>query len=227
MPLKTFATKDEISEDARAGAVETKDGKWVVAEDEDVSDLQTAAATERTKREAAEKLVKKLTGENTSLQAKVKTLESSEPEAQKQALKERYEAGRKDALEEVAPKLSELETLSTQNRSLTFGASLKKLLGDAKFLPDYIEDVVKLHGDEFDFEDGKVVVKGKPGQDPKKLVAEIAKKRGDWVQGTKATGGGAGGTTAPPPSGGSAGLTAEELLKNPGRAFEVANAGAR
>jgi hypothetical protein len=51
----------------------------------------------------------------------------------------------------------------------------------------------------------------------------LAKARPEWVEGTKAAGGGAGGDMSAGSKGPSM-LTADEILKNPGRAFEVANA---
>jgi len=220
MALKNYAKKDEIPTEQQAGAIELKDGTFAVVEPDDTSGLQSALDTERGKREAAEALVKKTAKELTAAEAARKAASHGLTAEQLQQI--RAEAS-KDAEDKLAAKEAELIAERTASRTKDIGGAFKTLAGEQKFLGTKLDDLFRLHGDEFDLtDDRKLMVKGKPGIDPKKHMETLAKSRPEWVEGTKAAGGGAAGTTTA--AAGASTLTAEEILKNPSRAFETANA---
>jgi hypothetical protein len=222
MPLKKFPKKDEIPADQQADAIELKDGSFAIVEPDDTSAMKSALETEKSKREAAELLVKKTAADLKKLEAEKKA--ESHGLTAEQLEKIRMEATA-DLTKQLADKEKELADVKTASRTKDIGAAFRTLAGEQKFLGTKLDDLFRLHGDEFDLtDDGKgLVVKGKVGVDPKKHMESLAKLRPEWVEGTKAGGGGAGGTTTGATNGAST-LTAEEILKNPGRAFEVANA---
>lgn len=219
MALKTYDTKDAVPEDQRESAIETKDGKFVVSEAEDTSGLTSALDTERTKREAAEKLQKKTADELKKAEAKVKAASHGLTDEQLASLRE-------DAVkEERAARVKaeeERDAERTGNRQRDLSGAFKSVAGDVKFLGNRLDDVFALHGSEFDLtDDRKLMVKGKPGIDPKKHMETIAKARPEWVQGTQAAGGGAAGVAA---TGTGATTSFEDTLKNPSQALAAARA---
>lgn len=218
LKLPTFDKKSDIPKGFE-DAYEEKDGKFVPIVEEDDSAERLADA--EAKRKAAEALTKKVEGELKKLQRKLDDAGHDIPPEKLAAI--RAEA-RKEVEEETAEKIAAGEKAALEVRTLKLDNRVKELAGAAGFLADKLPDVWKLHGDEFDLNDkGDVVVKAKPGLDPKKHVEALAKSRAEWVQGPKTSGGG-----APGGAGGAAKpgtLTAEDILKDPGAAFRAANAG--
>lgn len=216
MPLKLYDSKDTVPEELRDSAIETKDGKFAVVEDDDAA--SQALTAERTKREAAERTAKKAGDELKKLQSKQKAENAGLTEEQLQQL--RADA-RKEFEEEHADKLAAAESLAKELRGLKLDNAVKRMAGEAGFLAAKLDDLWKLHGDEFDLtDDGKPMVKGKPGVDPKKHIEALKKQRSEWVEGTKASGGGAGGPTNA--GGGTVAASADDILKNPGAALAAA-----
>jgi hypothetical protein len=214
MPFKVYATKDEIPSDQQGTALALADGKFAVDEPEDTSALTTAIEAERGKREAAEKLVKKQAADLAKADREKKAASHGLTDEQLQAIRAEASA---DLEKKLADKETELETERTANKSRIKAGEFKTLAADQKFVGKKLDDLFRLHGDEFDLtDDGKLMVKGKPGIDPKKHMETIAATRGEWVEGTKAAGGGAAGQTGSAATGT---LTAEDILANPARAF--------
>jgi hypothetical protein len=222
MALKPYKTKAEIPADQQANAIALLDGTFAVEEPDDTSALKSALDTEKSKREAAEALVKKTAADLKKLEADRKA--ETHGLTAEQLDKIRGEATA-DLTRQLAEKEAELTAVKTASRTKDIGAAFRSLAGEQKFLGTKLDDLFQLHGGEFDLtDDGKgLVVKGKVGLDPKKHMEALAKARPEWVEGTKAGGGGGGGTTLNGTNGPST-LTADEILKNPSRAFEVANA---
>jgi len=219
MALKKYATKDGIPAEQQAVAIELKDGTFAVEEPDDTSGLQTALDSERTKREAAEALAKKVAND-------LKRLEAERKAATHGLTAEELEKIRVEASAEAEGKLAakekELEAERTANRQKDIGSAFKSLAGDTKFLAAKLDDLFRLHGDEYDLtQDGKLMVKGKPGIDPKKHMEGLAKTRPEWVEGTKAAGGGAAGDMSA--SAVTAGLSVQDAMKNPTALFAAAN----
>jgi hypothetical protein len=157
MPLKTFATKAEIPAEQQANALELKDGKFAIVEPDDTSGLQSALDAERTKREAAEKLVKKTADDMKKLEADRKAASHGLTAEQLQQI--RAEAS-KELEEKLAAKEAELQSERTASRTKDIGAAFKTLAGETKFLSAKQEDLFRLHGDEFDLtDDRKLMVK--------------------------------------------------------------------
>jgi len=220
MKLPTFDKKADIPKGFE-DLYEEKDGKFVQKADDDGDDTATELAAERAKREAAEKLATKTANEMKKLERKIADQGHDIPAEKLAAI--RAEA-RKEVEEELAEKIAAGDKAAAEVRTLKLDNRVKELAGGAGFLADKLGDVWKLHGEEFDLNDkGEIVVKAKPGTDPKKYVEGLAKARPEWVAGPKTSGGGAlGGAGGAAKSGG---LTVEDLMKDPGAAFKAANAG--
>jgi hypothetical protein len=198
MTLPTFAKKDEIPKGFES-MYEEVEGKWHPKESDDASDLKAALKEEREKREAAEKLTKKVAKDLKDLETKAKAEAAGATEDQ---LKQLRADVRTELETEYADKLKAAERvpiLEAENRNLKLDGNVKKMAGDAGFLPTKLDDFWKLHGDEFDLTaDGKPMVKGKPGADPKKHIESLKAVRPEWVQGSQAGGGGAAGMQKKP-----------------------------
>jgi hypothetical protein len=207
MPEKT---PEEVAAEKAAEAAEK-----AAAE---VAALRAELDEEKTKRDAAEKLTRKSAAELQKLQTARKAADAGMTE---EKLKELREEAKAEVLAELKPQLDAAATLKAQNRALTLDAVQKAKALKLGILPAKIEDFWTLRGGEFDLtEDGKPMVKGKPGLDPDKHLAGLLKLNPEWVQGTKAGGGGAGGITA---TGGPTGITPEEAMRNPSQLFAAAN----
>jgi hypothetical protein len=193
MPTKTYATADEVPADLKDSAVETKDGKFLVFEEADTSELEAQITAEAEKRVAAEKLMRKTAAELQKLQTQRKAADAGMTE---EKLKELREEARQEVLDELKPQLDAAETLKAQNRALVLDADMKARALKAGVLPAKIDDWWALRGKDFDLtDDGKPMVKDKPGVDPDKHLATLLKRNPEWIVGTKASGSGAHGTT--------------------------------
>lgn len=189
MALPSFAKKDEIPKGFE-DEYEERDGKWVFTGLE-----KTAAqlADEKDKRKVAEKAAQKAADALRESEAKA---EASKAGVTDEVLKKIRDDAEKAAGEKYKPIVTEAETLKAENRTLKLDNVVKGMLADAHFLPERLDDAMRLHGAEFDLTaDGKPMVKAEPAKDIKKHIAAIAKARPEWVAGTRAAGGGAAGVT--------------------------------
>lgn len=194
MPIKTFAKLEEVPEAQRTDAIETKDGKFILSEETDTTDLETQVASEKEKREAAEGKMRKAAAELQKLQTARKAADAGMTEDK---LKELRAEARAEVEAELKPQLEEAAKLKATNRALTLDAVQKAKALKLGVLPTKIDDFWTLRGGEFDLtDDGKPMVKGKPGIDPDKHLASLLKLNPEWVQGTKASGSGSQGSTA-------------------------------
>jgi hypothetical protein len=210
MALPTFDKKDEIPKGFES-LYEEKDGKWHAKEkDDDASDLKDTLKKERDRADAAEKLTKKVTKELDALKNKQKANEAGLTDEELQKIRD---DARKEIEAELAPKLTKAEELEKENRTLKLDNAVQKMAGEAGFLSGKLGDYWKLYGDEFDLTaDGKPMVKGKPGVDPKKHIESHKALQPGWVQGTQAGGGGAAGIQQQPGKDGASALSPVERL---------------
>lgn len=210
MAFPAFDKQEDVPEAFRDD-YEERDGKW--RPKDEAAALKSALDEERSKRKAAEKATEKAAAELRDAQrdadAKGKGVTSEQLEALRADI-------RKDFETEHGAKFKRLEELEAENHSMKHGDVIKKHAGELKVLGDRLDDFVKLYGDQFALTtDGQLMVKDKPGVDPKKLVAELVKQQPGWVEGSKADGGGVGGDQT---GGGSpTGLTFEELMQDPSK----------
>jgi hypothetical protein len=182
----------------------------------DLAALRAEVEEANTKRDAAEKLMRKATAELQKVQTQRKAADAGMTE---EKLKELRAEARAEVEAELKPKLEENERLKGQNRALLLDADMKARGLKAGILPTKIDDWWKLRGSEYDLtDDGKPMVKGKPGLDPDKHLTTLLKLNPEWVAGTKAGGGGAEGGTK-----GATGVTDEDL-KHPERLIAAGNA---
>lgn len=220
MKLPTFDTQDDVPEPFRS-LYEERDGKWHPKPDDAAEQLAATLADEKAKREAAEKLATKTANELKKLQRKAEAGDHGLTDEQLTKLREDIRA---EVMEEVGPDLEKAKQALAENRTLKLDNQVKAMAAEAGFLPTKLNDLWKLKGDEFDLtDDGKPMVKGKPGTDPKKHIEAIAKSMPEWVQGTKASGGGGMGGAGN--KGASGGMDFDALVKNPRAALDMANAG--
>lgn len=160
----------------------------------DLAALRIEVEEANMKREAAEKLMRKATAELQKLQTARKATDAGMTE---EKLKELRAEARAEVEAELKPQLEEATKLKAQNRTLTLDAVQKAKALKLGILPEKVDDFWTLRGSEFDLtDDGKPMVKGKPGMDPDKHLAALVKKNPEWVAGTKAAGSGAAGVTA-------------------------------
>jgi hypothetical protein len=221
MALPTFKTKAEIPKGFEE-EYEEVEGEWHPIDH--TTKLSKALKDEREKREAAEGVARKAATEAAQLQARAQAAAAGMTDAE---LKKLYAQIEENIRKEYEPKLKEAETLGSENRTLKLTTVVKGMFRSAGALQNKLDDFWKLHGDEFDLtKDGKPMVIAEPGKDVAKHVAMIVKGRGEWAQGTRASGGGAG-TTQPtqvvPGSGVNGQVTFDDLVKNPASAVVQAN----
>lgn len=168
--------------------------------------------------------VEELLTENKTTRARLKTFDGLDVEAARQALTELTElksqkkaeaAGitaeqlnklradvRADLETEYAPFKTQAQTLASENRTLKLDNVVKGLMGKAGVRAERLDALYKLAADEFDLtEDGKPMVKSRPGKEVEKYVAEdLIKSYPEFFQGSGASGSGAsrtGAATAP------------------------------
>jgi hypothetical protein len=181
MPLETFDTPDAIPEDARANAIETKDGKFVVFREpptEDVSGLKK---------------------KNAELIASLKEAkQKADEEAKRRAEAELAKAGllehkQKWDAEILAPVSERLKALEQENRTLKLVGPIKDALHKAGAVDP--EAAWALEGHRFDLdEQGRPFIKDDPTADIAKWVStELPKARPYLFAATGASGGGAAG----------------------------------
>lgn len=213
--LKFYDTKDAVPEAMRESAVETKDGKFAVSEEEDTAPLRTKFEEAERKRDAAEKLAKKSAKELADLQAKGKF----DGDQLKQV---EDEVARRVA--EQTEKFADYDAKTAKVRELTLDAQVMGLYAAAGFKPERMGAVRKQFLDEYDIDDaGKAIVKGNKLADVKRQVEDHKKAFPEWVLPSGANGGGASGGGGGA-GGGNGGLTLEQVMANPGRAIEAGNA---
>jgi actin-related protein len=194
---------------------EERDGKWHPKVD-DGAELKKALKDERKERDAERKALEKKVAD---LETKQKAEKAGITDEQ---LKKLRDDVRSELEAEYKPKLEKAETVERENRALKLDHQVQRMAAEAGFLPEKLGDLWKLHGEDFDLtDDGKPMVKGKPGIDPKKHIETLKKARPEWVQGTKADGGGAAGQQK---KDGASGTLAEDVIKNPAAALQAAHA---
>lgn len=221
MALPTFEKREDIPQGFE-DEYEEQDGKWVPVDN--TAALQKALAEERDARKAADALARKAAKDAADAANKQAASAAGMTEGE---LKKLYDSIEATVRAEFDPKLSELEQVQNENRTLKLDSRVKALFTTHGAMSTKIDDLWKLHGDEFDLtSDGKPMVKAEPGKDVARHVQGILKSRIDWTVGTKAAGGGKTfQNTTPPGTGSPNGLSFEDMVKNPSAAIAIANEG--
>lgn len=160
---------------------------------EENATLKAELAELKHQKDAADRATRKVAAELQKLQTQRKAADAGMTE---EALKLLREEARAEVLAELEPQLKAAEGLKAQNRGLLLDADMKARALKAGVLPEKLGDFWKLRADEFDLtDDGKPMVKGKPGLDPDKHLEALKKLNPEWVRGTQASGSGAKGGT--------------------------------
>ncbi len=160
MPLKTYDTKDAVPEALRASAVELKDGKFAVSEDDPAlgEKGKKALDDERTARKTAEDKLKAAEKERDDLKLKAEAASKGITEAELQKIRDTEAAARKPLEDENA-------RLKAENRKLARDDRLRALGVKAGWMNDRVDKAMKDLVDRVDLtEDGKgFVVKDAKG----------------------------------------------------------------
>lgn len=231
MTLPKFKTQEEVPEAFR-DAYHEKDGQWVPKEEPagggeladlkaSVQRLETALGKERDDRKAAEKKASDAAAQLKELEDKKKAEGAGITEEQLKQLRAEI---REDLEGEYAEFKTKAEALGQENRSLKLDNQVKTLAGKHGVRAERIDAWWRQFGDRFDLtDDGKPMVKDRPGTDVSKFIeGDLKKELPDFYTGTQASGGGAGGIQrdgrlVP-------GTDAEDVLKNPTGALTAARA---
>lgn len=178
MPVQTFDSQDAIPEEHRAAALETKDGKFAVFIEPDVTGLKTALEKERTLRKDAEKAANLAAEAARNAELKDKGLLDVKQKWDSEILKPEREA-RLQAEAKV--------------RTLSLESPLKTKLA-ARLVDDKaVEAVWRLEAEKFDLAEKGPVLRDNPTQDIDQYLDGL-KGTYPWAfKGTQAGGGGAGG----------------------------------
>lgn len=215
MPFPIFDTLDAVPESFR-NDYEERDGKWH-PKVEDTEALNSALATERARREAAEKLSSKTA-------AALKKLENEKKAGEAGLTSEQLEKVRLDVRAELeaeyAPLKARAETAEANHRKIVLDSAVQAMFTKA----GVIDPVAawKVTGDRFELTtDGKPILKDSPTANLETYIAGAMKKEFAWMfTGTQADGGGAPGSTGKAPAA-PAGI---DPLANPGAALQAARA---
>lgn len=220
MPLKKFATLDEIPEANRSDAIELKDGSFAYVEETDTSSLAADLKEWKRKTEMAERATRKAVEEAERAKLEDKAGKSG---ITAEKLAEIRSEVRREVEAEVRPKLEEAEKAVSENRTLKLDTKVKALAATNGVRAERLDAWWKLHGDKFDLtSDGEPVVKGKEGVSLKAFIADDLKKElPDFYTGTQGEGGGAAGMQG---RASTAKFDVEDLLKNPSAALDRARA---
>lgn len=237
MKLKIYDKKEDVPAKF-ADVYEETDGKWspkqelvdLLEEDGDASEpadaggLKKALEAERKLREKAEKDLR-------AQKQQAADKERQNKGVTEEVLKTIRQEVRAELEEEFAPIKTELETAKKSMRELQLDSAVQGIMGskDVGVRSERTKDLWRLVKDEFDLtDDGKPMVKDKPGTEVGKYLADAVKKRyPEFFQASAASGGGAAGaggtgTKPTPPAKGTP--TVEDILKNPGAAIQAARA---
>jgi hypothetical protein len=196
MALKVFDTKDAVPESLRETAIETKDGKFAISEEEDVTPLRTTLEKERKRANDEEKARKAAETARLELERRLEGQQVGLTEAQQKEYRDKVKA---DLEQEYKP----LKDIEVEHKAL------KRLtLLDNPVKETMLSEKVGVRGerqaalwtlikDRFDLTaDGKPMVKDHPGLSVEQyLASEVKKEYPEFYKGTQAAGGGAGGSS--------------------------------
>jgi|SRR6185437_4086508 len=204
MPLKTFATKEEIPAELQAAAVETKEGKWIVEEvDPALGEAgKKALQAERDARKAAEDKAKAVERERDDLKREAEARKNGATEEELQKIRDDAAAARKPLEDELAATKAKQDELERENKKLKLTDRVQKLALESGVMEDRIEDAM-LHlerrtrlGDQ-----GGIIFLDKDGKDTADTADVFFPKfkiEKPWLfKGAGSSGGGAG---DPPPA---------------------------
>jgi hypothetical protein len=225
MPFPTYDKKDAIPAGAE-DVYEEKDGKWV-PKLPDVTTLEGTLQKVRGEKSEAEKKAREAEAARTAAERERDTLKAQvgDPEGKTAELLKKFDA---DVAKATDAATKRAEAAEARVRALTLDDAAKKAFIDAGGRAEKADAVLKLYKDRLDLSEDRPVVKDDKGNVTTRGLVDffkedVKKDMPEFYAGTKAGGGGASGF-----NGGMAGTgtapTFEELMANPGRALEAANA---
>jgi hypothetical protein len=114
-----------------------------------------------------------------------------------EALKKLRAEARSEFEKEFGPRLEELGTLRSENRSLKLDTVVKNLMAKAGVRAERIDPLFRLSGERFDLtEDGKPMVKDASKEVDRFIIEDLSKEFPEFFNGSGSSGGGAAKSTA-------------------------------
>jgi hypothetical protein len=201
MPLKTYASQAEVPEAQRAAAVEAKDGKWIVAED-DVGDAgKKALDAERDARRKADDKARAADDAKKALEQQLADLRLKADAAAKGITEAELQKIRDTEAAKIKPIEEALAKAKAENRKLKLTDRVKALALANGVMPDRIDKAMKDLDGRVDLtEDGEsIVVKDATGKVTATTIedflkTEYRKEAKFFYKGTGSTGSGSEGS---------------------------------
>lgn len=199
MPLKLYDTKDAVPEAQREAAIETKDGKFAVSDDDPALGEagKRALEQEREARRKADDARKAAERERDELKRTAEAKAAGISEAELTKIREAEAAARK-------PIEEERDRVLAENRKLKLTDRVQALALKNGVMQDRIKQAMKILDERTDLTDaGGIVVKDEDGKVTTETIddflAKTFKKEAPWFyRGTGASGSGASGSDADP-----------------------------
>lgn len=219
MSLKMFDSKDAVPESLRESAIETKDGKWAVADVDGLKSSQERLLDEKKKLQGKyEELERSLGGLTPEQIAKYRTdLQRLEDEQARKAgdFDKLLEKRVNETKAEYEKRIAELSPYKTKYEDREVEIAIRDAATKAGVIPTdlpFVLDIVKGRRVKLDEKSGKVVVIDKDGDvtglTVEKFFAETFKAEAPKFYGaTSGSGGGSNGGSGPKAPGGAATIT--------------------
>jgi hypothetical protein len=201
MPLKLYATHDEVPEANRANAIELKDGRWAV--DEIDPNAVSPAAQEALEKER--KAARDAEKARKDLEKQLADLKRAQDAAAHGITEEQLQQLRKEDAERRKPLEDEAAALRAENRRLKLTDRVKAAALAAGILNDRIDDAMLALDRRTDLVEGgdSIVVKDASGKVTSEPLADFLKttfrKEKPWLYSGTGTSGDAGPGPAPQP----------------------------
>lgn len=185
-----FETADDIPEQFRETAIETKDGKFAVA-----AGALNALGRERGRAEEMERKAKAEAKRAREYETRLAALEEERQANAAGLTKDKLDEIRRQAEAKYAADLAERDSLKQKVRALTLDTTVKSLLAKAEFVD--VDEAWTLFQGQFDLTDDLTpIVKADPAKALERHIADLAAAKPHLVKGTQASGGAARGNAA-------------------------------
>lgn len=197
MPIKIFDSKEDVPEAQRDAAIETKDGKFAVSED-DVAKLTSALGKERERAKEEAQARKEAEKERDELRRAKDARDRGISEEEMQKIRDAEKQARK-------PIEEERDKYKAENRKLKLTDRVQALYLKSGGMPDRVEDAMLVLERRTELTDADgIAVKDKDGNVTSETIDDFLKvtfrKERPWLYaGTGASGGGSSGSSGESP----------------------------
>ncbi len=230
MAWPTFKKHADIPEGFR-DEYEEKDGEWVpkLPEADDGAELKTTLEKERKARKDAEKERKAAEEARADLERKLAAATGGGDEKEKAKLEKALAKFDADLAAAKAAHQAELDKVNGELRKLKLTDKVTEQFLKAGGRPERAEQMRRLTDGRLDLEGDRIVVKDAKGEVTSQSVEDFFAKTyktevPEFYSGTRAAGGGAGGGAGGKGAGTGGKMSPDEIIANPLRALQEANA---